>query len=166
MNTQLVLVVVAVGVISMITLGASAILLLSSVQSVQAFINSDPDPRKAPPAISGDNIYITWWSNKTGNDEVLFRASTDGGATFSDKINLSNTTEAEPALSESGLTQIAAEGSNVVVAWWETNSTTGEPVARISTDNGASFGPTLNLATNGTLGEAATTEEEGPEEGE
>jgi hypothetical protein len=37
-------------------------------------------------------------------------------------------------------------------------------VARISTDNGATFGPTLNLATNGTIGEAAGEEE--PEEGE
>jgi hypothetical protein len=50
---------------------------------------------KAPIATSGDNVYITWWSNKTGNFEVMFRASTDNGATFGDKINLSNTTEAD-----------------------------------------------------------------------
>jgi hypothetical protein len=96
---------------------------------------------------------------QTGNNEVLFRASTDNGATFSDKINLSNTTQPEPALSESGLAEIAAEGSNVIVTWWETNSTTGEPVARVSTDNGATFGPVLNLSANGTLGEEE--EEEG-----
>jgi hypothetical protein len=36
--------------------------------------------RKAPVVISGDNVYIAWWSNKTGNnDEGMFRASTDGG---------------------------------------------------------------------------------------
>jgi hypothetical protein len=28
---------------------------------------------RAPIAISGNNVYITWWSNKTGNDEVMFR---------------------------------------------------------------------------------------------
>lgn len=33
----------------------------------------------APPAITGDNIYVAWWTNETGNDEVMFRASTDGG---------------------------------------------------------------------------------------
>jgi hypothetical protein len=33
--------------------------------------------------------------NKTGNDEVIFRASTDSGKTFGDKINLSNTTDAD-----------------------------------------------------------------------
>jgi hypothetical protein len=51
--------------------------------------------REAPIATSGDNVYIGWWTNKTGNDEVMFRASTDGGKTFGDKINLSNSTKAE-----------------------------------------------------------------------
>jgi len=27
--------------------------------------------RKAPPAITGDNVYVAWRTNKTGNDEVL-----------------------------------------------------------------------------------------------
>src|SRR5206468_9332185 len=31
---------------------------------------------KAPVAISGGNIYVAWGSNKTGNDEVMFRSST------------------------------------------------------------------------------------------
>ena len=42
-----------------------------------------------------DNVYISWWTNKTGNDEVMFRASTDYGATFGDKINLSNSMKAD-----------------------------------------------------------------------
>jgi hypothetical protein len=52
---------------------------------------------KAPVVVSGDNIYIAWWTNNTenGNEEVMFRASNDGGATFGDKINLSNITEAD-----------------------------------------------------------------------
>jgi hypothetical protein len=46
----------------------------------------------APMAVSGDNnVYVVWWTNKSGgNWEVMFRASNDGGATFGDKINLSN----------------------------------------------------------------------------
>jgi hypothetical protein len=82
----------------------------------------------------------------------LFRASTDGGATFTDKINLSNTTGAE-----SQDVEIAADGGNVVITWWERNQTVEDPVARISTDNGVTFGPILRLATNGTIGE--TTDE-------
>ena len=103
---------------------------------------------EAPIATSGDNAYITWWSNKTGNEEVMFRASTDNGATFGDKINLSNTTEAD-----SDDAEIAASGDNVYVSWWERNETNDTPVARVSNDNGATFGPILMLATNGTIGE-------------
>ena len=72
----------------------------------------------------------------------------DGG-TFGDKINLSNTTTTDSQDAE-----IGAEGSNVVVTWWERNQTSDEPVARISTDNGQTFGPVLKLASNGTIGEA------------
>ena len=41
---------------------------------------------KAPVVVSGDNIYIAWWTNNTenGNEEVMFRSSNDGGETFSD----------------------------------------------------------------------------------
>ena len=101
----------------------------------------------APIATSGDNAYITWWSNKTGNEEVMFRASTDNGVTFGDKMNLSNTTEAD-----SDDAEIAASGDSVYVTWWERNETSDTPVARVSNDNGATFGPLLRLATNGTIG--------------
>jgi hypothetical protein len=101
----------------------------------------------APIATSGDNVYITWWSNKTGNMEVMFRASTDNGITFGDKMNLSNTTEAD-----SDDAEIAASGDSVYVTWWgERNETSDTPVARVSNDNGATFGQILMLATNGIL---------------
>jgi hypothetical protein len=111
--------------------------------------------RKAPSVVSGDNIYIAWWTNNTenGNEEVMFRASSDGGATFTDKINLSNTTDAD-----SWKVEIAGEGETVVVSWWETNQTSDIPVARISTDAGETFGPMLRLGANGTI---SSTEEEG-----
>lgn len=117
--------------------------------------------RDAPAVVSGENVYISWWTNKTANnnEEVMFRASTDGGATFGDKINLSNTTD-----SDSWRVLIAGEGPNVLVSWWETNETADTPVARISTDSGQTFGPMLMLATNGTIGEAEEGEE--VEEGE
>ena len=104
----------------------------------------------APIATSGENTYIVWWANSTGDDEVMFRASNDGGTTFADKIKLSNTTGAE-----SQDVEIAADGDNVIVTWWERNQTAEEPVVRISTDNGETFGSLLRLAANGTIGAAA-----------
>ncbi|MDQ3851276.1 MAG: hypothetical protein M3299_00405, partial [Thermoproteota archaeon] len=41
----------------------------------------------APMAISGNNVYIVWPSNQTGHLEILFRASSDNGQTFIDKVN-------------------------------------------------------------------------------
>ncbi|HZC47879.1 MAG TPA: hypothetical protein VE244_02345 [Nitrososphaeraceae archaeon] len=45
----------------------------------------------APIAASGDNVYVTWWDNKTGTREVYFRASTDNGETFGNTIMLNST---------------------------------------------------------------------------
>jgi hypothetical protein len=95
----------------------------------------------APMATSGDNVYITWWSNKTGNDEVMFKASTDGGKTFGDKINLSNSSN-----SESQDAQIAASDNNVYVSWWERNATSNEPVLRVSNDSCKTFGQLIMLS--------------------
>src|SRR5215212_3143035 len=125
----------------------------TTIQSAEADLTLDiPVSRKgAPVVVSGENIYVAWWTNNTenNNDEVMFRASIDGGATFGDKINLSNTTNADSTRAE-----IDSDADSVVVTWWETNETSDTPVARISTDAGQTFGPTLMLATNGTIGES------------
>ena len=97
-------------------------------------------------AVSGDNIYIAWITNRTGNDQVMFRSSNDAGATINDKIILSNTTNAK--LQD---IQIAAGAENVVVIWRQINATSDEPVARISADNGHTFESVGNLASNGTI---------------
>ncbi len=104
---------------------------------------------KAPMAVAGDNVYTTWWTNKSGNWEVMFRASNDGGATFGDKINLSNTTNADSENAE-----IVALGDSVFVSWWENSlqNATSESVLRVSNDAGATFGPMVLLGQNGTIG--------------
>ena len=105
--------------------------------------------KKAPIAISGDNVYIVWFNDQNtpnNNSELFFRSSNDSGITFADKINLSNTTTADSINAE-----IAADGNNVVITWCERNATSEEPVVRVSTDNGATFGPILRLASNGTI---------------
>jgi hypothetical protein len=42
-------------------------------------------------AASGSNVYVTWWTNKTGVLMPLFRASNDGGSTFVKPIMLNST---------------------------------------------------------------------------
>ncbi len=127
----------------------------------QRFVDSESNfaverkPPAAPVVVSGDNIYIAWWTNNTenGNGEVMFRASNDGGETFGDKMNLSNTPSADSVDAE-----IAAEGATVMVTWWERNQTSDTPVARISTDGGETFGAMMMLGTNGTISSETTLE--------
>jgi hypothetical protein len=121
--------------------------------------SNDRSEPKAPMAVSQDgnnNVYVVWWTNRSGNWEVMFRASTDGGATFGDKINLSNSPD-----TESGTAEIVAFGDNVFVTWWELNENvhphTNESVMRVSNDAGQTFGPVINLGTNGTIITSNTT---------
>jgi hypothetical protein len=134
----------------------------TTTQLAYSWVDPATDPTrqqpKAPPVISGENVYIVWWTDKgtpNTNGEVMFRASTDGGATFGNKTNLSNTTTADSVDAE-----ITAEGGSVVVTWWERNQTSDTPVMRVSNDNGETFGPVLNLAAHGTIGMEEEAEEE------
>jgi hypothetical protein len=92
-------------------------------------------------AVSGSNVYAAWWNNKTGDFEVMFRASTDNGHSFGPKINLSNS----PGVASTDA-QMGAEGKNVYVIWWETSGHTAEPFLRISYDNGKTFGEKIMLS--------------------
>jgi hypothetical protein len=131
----------------MITLGitATAMVRIQSAEAILAILIGRSEA--APVAITGDNVYVAWWTNKRGNDEVMFRASTDAGKTFGDKINLSNSPNAN-----STRVEIDSDANSVVVTWWETNQTSNLPVMRVSTDNGKTFGETIMLSTNGTIG--------------
>src|SRR5919202_5322153 len=130
----------SIPLIAVILAAAATTALLTSSQRVAAFLMPVEDitgQRKAaaPMATSGNNVYVVWWSNKTGNDEVMFKASTDSGKTFGDKMNLSNSSN-----SDSQDAQIAASDNNVYVSWWERNATGNEPVLIVSNDSGKTFG--------------------------
>ena len=123
----------------------------AAIQRVDSLVDPASELSRpiAPIAIYGDNIYVVWWTDMgtpNNNGELMFRASNDGGRTFGDKINLSNSSN-----TDSIDTEIAAEGANVVVTWWEANQTIIEPVMRVSNDAGATFGPIVKLAVNGTI---------------
>ena len=159
--------------IILVVVGTTAVIIAPfiSVQSAQAqrFIDQEGNfavEPKAPMAASqdGNNVYVVWWTNRSGNWEVMFRASNDGGATFSEAINLSNSTDAQSQNAEI----VAAGESNVFLSWWETNQMNGtsESVMRVSTDAGETFGPLMMLGTNGTISSSGTEEEGEEAEGE
>ena len=143
MNKKLVLVVIV-----MITLGTAIIATTTTIQQQVDAVTSKRDFQGGmETSIFENDIYVAWWTNKTGNDEVLYRLSSDAGKTFTDKVNLSNTPN-----SNSVDVEISADEGRVAVSWWERNQTVNEPVIRTSNDNGKTFGPVLKLASDGPIG--------------
>ena len=143
MNKKLVLVVIV-----MITLGIAIIATTRIMQQQVDAVTSKRDFQGGTQtSIFENDVYVAWWTNKTGNDEVMYRLSSDAGKTFTDKVNLSNSPN-----SDSVDVEISADEGRVAVSWWERNQTVNEPVIRISNDNGKTFGPELKLASDGPIG--------------
>jgi hypothetical protein len=118
---------------------AVAPILLQVPLVTEAKVSMQADLRYSGPrasiAVSGSsNVYLTWWDNKTGNNEVFFAGSNDAGKTFGKPINLSN------AKGGSADSQIAASGKNVYVTWWDNKTGNWQVFSKASTDNGKTFG--------------------------
>lgn len=98
---------------------------------------------RASIAVSGNNVYLTWWDNKTDNNEVFFASSNDGGKTFDKEINLSN------AKGGSADSQVSAQGNNVYVTWWDNKTRDWQVFSRASSNNGKTFGDSQILKSVG-----------------
>jgi hypothetical protein len=93
-------------------------------------------------AAYGNNVYVIWADDTSGNREVLFTRSIDNGRSFGSIKNLSNNT------SDSFNQEIAAFGDNVYVIWLDQNKNSTNILFRASADGGATFGKTVNISTN------------------
>ena len=98
-------------------------------------------------AASGSNRFVVWQDGTPGNSDIFFRRSTDTGASWLPKVNLSS----NPGSSDSA--QITVSGSNVNVVWRQANADEeliqADIFFRRSTDNGATWGPKINLSMTG-----------------
>lgn len=135
---------------------ASAIISFDSMKNLSANSGASIDPAISA---SGNSIYVVWSDKTSGNSEIIFRASTDGGETFTSKSKgrLSNTADA------SLMAKVVSAGSHVYVAWIEKDSSGKSDIYfRASHNSGSSFGDLENLSNSGTAGElqAATTGED------
>ena len=84
-----VMVIIVLTLVSATTLSLTPMLLqIQQQHSVQAAMSSVGSSSlysgpRASIAVSGsNNVYLTWWDNKTGSWEVFSKASTDNGKTF------------------------------------------------------------------------------------
>ena len=92
-------------------------------------------------AVSGNNVYVVWQAQATGKYQILFAKSTDGGATFTTPVNISNNS------GDSSFPKILASENNIYVTWAFTVTTTDYDVLfSKSTDGGATFTTPVNLS--------------------
>jgi len=91
---------------------------------------------------SGSNVYVVWQDFVPSNYDILFKRSTDNGATWKPTVNLSNNA------GDSYLPQIAAVNSNVIVTWKDSTPGNADILFKRSTNNGASWKSTFNLSKN------------------
>jgi hypothetical protein len=81
-----------------------------------------------------------WVDDTPGNFDILYRRSTNGGASFGATDNLSNNVglSFEPS--------VAASGNNVYVGWRDSTPGNFDILYRRSVDGGANFDPAVNLS--------------------
>ena len=134
------------------------IILISSVmvnplQLASSLDSSQTSPSRNRPAITlnEDNVFVIWPDNKTstGKSDIFLAKSLDGGASFNDVLNLSNTT------GRSANPELIISGTNIYVSWLEdlNNSGNWEIFIRASNDNGTTFNKPINISNNTGLSE-------------
>ncbi|HEY8140371.1 MAG TPA: sialidase family protein [Nitrososphaera sp.] len=110
--------------------------------------NNDGQSRNPVIAASGDNVYIAWEDDIDGSSipDIFYTNSTDGGATFSGPVNLSDNvgSSRNPGLAIS-------DANNVYVSWQDDSPNPENEQAifvRASVDGGLSFGDAKVLSSN------------------
>jgi hypothetical protein len=104
-------------------------------------------------AYGNNNVFLVWEeNNQLQNGEILFRRSIDGGQTFGDTVNLSN------SIRNSTSPQIAVAGNgNLYIIWQEDDNANkkGSIYLRSSVNYGATFGKKISLSGYDTAGMSA-----------
>ena len=126
-------------------IGVAAFATMYQAQSSHGFSwpHLDRSDGKAPIAVSGDNVYVAWWGNSSGNYEVMFKASDDGGKTFGEGLSLSNSTNGTSVEAD-----IATSGDNVYVTFADNRTGFADAYIITSNDNGKTFNPAILLTDN------------------
>ncbi len=93
--------------------------------------------------VSGNNVYAVWMDNTSGNYDIFFTKSTDGGNTFAKPIDITS------LKGDSGYPQLAVWKNNIYVTWTQTMTGINYDVYFVkSTNNGDTFDTPINLSNN------------------
>ncbi|MDQ4015278.1 MAG: hypothetical protein M3136_05890, partial [Thermoproteota archaeon] len=94
-----------------------------------------------------EKVHVAWIDNSLGNKEILLARSIDNGTTFSEAINLSNTTN-----TNSRNLELSAFENNVYAVWLDEDERgNGIILFKASNDGGETFGNSITIARNVTI---------------
>ena len=109
-------------------------------------ISSHSNSANSAFATSVNDIYVFSYSNKTCNDEVMFKSSTDGGLTFRNTVGLINSTVLDPEDVE-----ISADNENIIISWSERNTSGKQILNDTLSNDGVTLGVVLLRLQNETI---------------
>jgi hypothetical protein len=98
-------------------------------------------------SLQGNNIYVVWKQDGLSDNfpDIFITRSTDGGQTFSEPDNISNTDGG------SQVPQISSEGDNVYVVWEERAPRNEDILFSYSHDSGQTFSAPFNISNSSTI---------------
>ena len=101
--------------------------------------NAAGNSKEPSVAVSGNNVHVVWFDSRDGNDEIYYRRSLDGGATWGADTRLTDNS------SVSDNPSIAVSGNIVHVAWYDQRDGDAEIYYKRSLDGGATWGADTRL---------------------
>ncbi len=93
-------------------------------------------------AASSNDIHVTWMDLRTGNLEIFYKRSADGGTTWGPDVRLTN----NPV--DSDYPAISSSGQLVHIVWQDRRDTNIEVYYKRSADGGATWGADVRLTSN------------------
>jgi hypothetical protein len=104
-----------------------------SCNAVMKLVGASTQERHPTVACSGSTVLVAWEDTRTGNSDIAYRRSTDGGATFGPRQLL------RQAPTDETLPQLAMSGSTVLAVWQDTKNGNIDLGYRRSTDGGVTW---------------------------
>ena len=92
---------------------------------------------------SGGSVHVVWYDNVTGNSEIYYKRSTDGGSTWSGLTRLTWNTgwSSNPSIA-------AGNSGKIHVVWWDESPGNYEIFYKNSSDSGSSWSGMTRLTWN------------------
>ena len=95
--------------------------------------------RRPSIAASGSLVHIVWYDHRSGDNEIFYKRSADGGITWGNDTQITN------SLGASLNPSVAVSGSAVHVVWYDTRDGDLEIYYRKSDDEGLTWGTDVRL---------------------